>query len=48
MLGRASLVMRRRLAAGHDHVNVRVVRHRRSPGMENGGEANPGAEMLDR
>ena len=33
-------------AAGHDHVHVRVMRHRRAPGMEHGGEADAGAEML--
>jgi len=33
-------------AARHDHVYVRVVRHRRAPGMKHGGDADPGAEVL--
>jgi hypothetical protein len=32
-------------AARHDHVKVRMVRHRRAPAMEHGGEANAGAEV---
>ena len=33
-------------AAGYDHVDVGVVCHRRAPGMEHGGDADLGAEML--
>jgi hypothetical protein len=33
-------------AARHDHVQVRMVRHRRAPAVEHGGDADPGAEML--
>ena len=33
-------------AAGHDHVDMRMVRHRRAPGVEHGGDADAGAEML--
>ncbi len=32
--------------AWHDHVEMRMVRHRRAPGVEHGGDADPGAEML--
>ena len=33
-------------AAGHDHVHMRMVRQRRSPRMQHGGNANPRAEVL--
>lgn len=33
-------------AARHDHVEVRVVGHRRAPGVKDGGKADAGAEML--
>ena len=33
-------------AARHDHVDVRMVCHRRSPGVEDGGDADAGAEVL--
>ena len=33
-------------AAGHDHVHMRVVGHRRAPGVEDGQDANASAEML--
>ena len=33
-------------AARHDHVHVRMMGHRRAPGVEHGGDADPGAEML--
>ena len=33
-------------AARHDHVDVRVVGHRRAPAMEHGGGADAGAEVL--
>ena len=32
-------------AAGHDHVDVRMVRHRRAPGVEHGGDADTRTEM---
>ena len=30
----------------HDHVDVRMMRHRRAPGVEHGGDADPRAEVL--
>ena len=33
-------------ATGHDHVDVRMMGHGRAPGVEHGGDADPGAEML--
>ena len=33
-------------AARHDHVHVRMMGHRRAPGVEHGGDADAGAEML--
>lgn len=33
-------------AARHDHVHVRMVRHRRTPGVEHGSDADACAEML--
>ena len=32
-------------AARHDHVNMRVVGHRRAPAVEHGGGADAGAEV---
>jgi len=40
-----ALAVERDPAAGHDHVDVRVVRHRRAPGVEDGGGADARAEM---
>ncbi len=39
------LPIERYAAAGNDHVDMRMVRHRRAPGVEHGGDADPGAEM---
>ena len=39
------LAIERDAAAGHDHVDMRVVGHRRAPRMEHGGDADAGAEM---
>jgi hypothetical protein len=36
----------REAAARHDHVHMRMMRHRRTPSVENGGDADPGAKML--
>src|ERR1700736_2978612 len=33
-------------ATRYDHVQARMVWHRRAPGVEHGGDADPGAEML--
>ena len=33
-------------AARHDHVDMRMVGHRRAPGVEHGGDADAGAEVL--
>ena len=41
-----ALPVERDAAARHDHVDVRMVRHRRAPGVEHGGDADAGAEML--
>ena len=38
--------VRRDAAARHDHMDMRMVRHRRSPGVEHGGDADAGAEVL--
>lgn len=38
--------IRRDAAAGHDHMNVRVVHHRRSPCVEHRRNADPCAQML--
>ena len=35
----------REAAAWHDHVDMGVVRHRRSPGVEHGGDADAGAQV---
>ena len=36
----------RKAAARHDHMGVRMVGERRSPGVEHGGEPDAGAEVL--
>ena len=41
-----ALAVERDAAAGHDHVDVRVVGHGRAPGVEHGGDADAGAEVL--
>ena len=33
-------------ATRHDHVHVRMMRHRRAPGMQHSGDADAGAEVL--
>ena len=33
-------------AARHDHVDMRMMRHRRAPGVKHGGDADAGAQML--
>ena len=33
-------------AARHDHVDVRMVDQRRAPGVEHGGDADAGAQVL--
>ena len=40
------LPVERDAAARHDHVDVRMVCHRRSPRVEDGGDADAGAEVL--
>ena len=42
----ASFAVERQAAAGHDHVQMRMVCHGRAPGMEHGDDADPGAQML--
>jgi hypothetical protein len=37
--------VQRNAATRHDHVDVRMVRHRRAPGVEHGGDADARAEM---
>ena len=37
--------IQRNAATRHDHVDVRMVRHRRAPGMEHGGNADARAKM---
>ena len=44
--GDPALAVGREAAARHDAVDVRVMGERRAPGMEHGGEADPGPEML--
>ena len=41
-----ALAVERDAAARHDHVDVRVMGHRRAPGMEDRGDADAGAEVL--
>ncbi len=38
--------VRRDAAARHDHVHMRMMRHRRSPGVKHGRDADPGSEVL--
>ena len=40
-----ALAVERDPAAGHDHVDMRMVRHRRPPSVEDGGDADARAEM---
>jgi hypothetical protein len=40
-----ALAVEREAAARHDHVDVRMVRHRRPPGVEHGGDADARAEV---
>jgi hypothetical protein len=40
-----ALAVGRDAAARHDHVDVRMMGERRTPGMENRGDADAGAEM---
>ena len=44
--GDPALAVEREAAARHDHVHVRVMGERRAPGVQHGGEADAGAEML--
>jgi hypothetical protein len=37
----------RRLRVRHDHVHMRMVRHRRAPGVGHRGDADAGAEVLE-
>ena len=41
-----ALAVERDAAARHDHVDVRVMGHRRAPGVQHGGDADAGAEVL--
>src|SRR6266851_5056025 len=43
--GDPPLAIERDAAARYDHVNVRMMRHRRAPGVKDGGDADAGAEM---
>ena len=40
------LPIRRDATARHDDVDVRVVRHRRAPGVQHTGQPDPGTEVL--
>lgn len=40
------LPVRRKTATRHDHVHVRMMRHRGTPGVKNGGDADARTEML--
>src|SRR6266853_3658383 len=40
------LAVKRDPAARHDHVEMRMMGHRRAPGVEHGGEADAGAQVL--
>ena len=44
--GYPALAVQRDAAARHDDVDVRMMRERRAPGVQHGGEADPGAEVL--
>jgi hypothetical protein len=41
-----ALIIKGDAAAWHDHVHMRVVGERRSPGVQHGGDADPRAEVL--
>src|SRR5258708_27382460 len=41
-----ALSVERNAAAGHDHVQMRMVSERRTPGVQHGGDADPGAKMF--
>ena len=41
-----ALAVERDAAAGHDHVHMRVMRHRRAPGVQHGDEPDPSAQVL--
>ena len=44
--GDPALTIERDAAAWHDHVDVRMVGERRAPGVEDGEDADAGAEVL--
>ena len=44
--GDPAVAILRQAAARHDHVHVRMMRHRRAPGVQHRGDADPGAEPL--
>jgi hypothetical protein len=44
--GQPLFAVERQAAAGHDHVQMRMVCHGRAPGVEYGGDADPGAQVL--
>ena len=44
--GGPSSAVERDATAGHDHVDMRMVRHSRPPGTKHGGDADACAEML--
>jgi hypothetical protein len=46
LAGDPARAVRREAAAGNDHVDVRVMGERRTPGVQDGGEADARAEML--
>ena len=41
-----ALAVERDAAARHDHVDMRMMGERRAPGVQHGGDADAGAEML--
>ena len=41
-----TLPVQRQSATRHDHVDVRVMGHRRTPGVQDGGDTDAGAQML--
>ena len=41
-----ALSIERNAAAGHDHMQMRMVSERRTPGVQHGGDADPGTKML--
>ena len=44
--GHPTLAVGRDAAARHDHVHMRVMGQCRAPGVQHGGDADPGAQML--